>query len=52
MPTQDPDITLGIRSIRELEPILRDLYHDVMADCTLCKMILLHVSLFAIFPFP
>ncbi|OXA51310.1 non-structural maintenance of chromosomes element 1 homolog [Folsomia candida] len=36
------EITIGIRTIREFEPILREVYDDVMTNCHLCKMIMLH----------
>ena len=38
------DVTLGIRGIREFEPLLRDKYPDVVMTCSLCKCIMLHVS--------
>ncbi|ODM95209.1 Non-structural maintenance of chromosomes element 1 [Orchesella cincta] len=38
----DYEITLGFRTIREFEPIFREVYHDVFTNCCLCKMILLN----------
>ncbi|CAG7824327.1 unnamed protein product [Allacma fusca] len=40
--SEDFDVTLGVRGIREFEPLLVDLYRDVVRSCSLCKMILLH----------
>ncbi|CAL8134996.1 unnamed protein product [Orchesella dallaii] len=36
------EITLGFRTIREFEPIFREVYHDVFTNCCLCKLILLN----------
>ncbi|CAG7723890.1 unnamed protein product, partial [Allacma fusca] len=38
----DYDVTLGVRGLRELEPLLMDFYQDVIQTCCLCKMLLLH----------
>jgi hypothetical protein len=39
------DVTLGIRTIREFEPILREQYEDIVTSCQLCKYIMIHVRM-------
>jgi Zn-finger nucleic acid-binding protein len=42
MPDGESNLTLGIRALREFEPLLREMYHDVVTTCSLCNTMMLH----------
>ena len=44
----DYDVTIGCRGIREFEPLLLDMYKDVVRSCLLCQNIMIHVSIILI----